>query len=408
MSKRVFLGFSGGMGPFIRCAELSIKLKEMGWICGFYSIDESAVPMLKLGFERVSITGRPSNAHMVLRKGNKWKYSSELWGLYGYYDLEYLKGLWQAWENGIMSFKPDLIIADLSIPSVIAGRINHIPTVAVTQACYHPSQESVRYWDDDSIHPDSKSIDENILKNMNLILESSHVKPLDSFNHAFLGDITVIPSFEEFDPINYPEKPFYGGLMLWENNIESSKNTIKNSDKKKIFIYLGRVSDSSDIDTAKIIRDLLIFAQKNKAYEFIFTSAGFFSLQEISQGVEIPDNAILVDQWLPLSYLKENVSLIIHHGGHGSCMASFKYGIPAIIIPTHSEREFNARAMERLGAGKMLLVENYTEGLLLEYLNELLYNDTYKLNIMHMKNEIALRKYSGVTGIIEKINSLFS
>ena len=51
---------------------------------------------------------------------------------------------------------------------------------------------------------------------------------------------------------------------------------------------------------------------------------------------------------------------LIHHGGYGSCQTGLVTGKPAVILPTYSERESNARRIAALGAG--LLVEVATRG----------------------------------------------
>ena len=46
---------------------------------------------------------------------------------------------------------------------------------------------------------------------------------------------------------------------------------------------------------------------------------------------------------------------MVHHGGHSSVMQSLAAGTPAVIIPTISERESNARRLVSLGAGEIVL-----------------------------------------------------
>jgi UDP:flavonoid glycosyltransferase YjiC (YdhE family) len=48
-------------------------------------------------------------------------------------------------------------------------------------------------------------------------------------------------------------------------------------------------------------------------------------------------------------------NLMIHHGGYGSCQTGLYTGTPAVIIPTFSERESNARRVAALGAGDFVL-----------------------------------------------------
>ncbi len=46
---------------------------------------------------------------------------------------------------------------------------------------------------------------------------------------------------------------------------------------------------------------------------------------------------------------------MIHHGGYGSCQTGLFTGTPALVIPTFSERESNARRVAALGAGDFVL-----------------------------------------------------
>jgi UDP:flavonoid glycosyltransferase YjiC (YdhE family) len=50
--------------------------------------------------------------------------------------------------------------------------------------------------------------------------------------------------------------------------------------------------------------------------------------------------------------------LLIHHGGYGSCQTGLYTGTPAVIMPTFSERESNARRIAAVGAGAWIPVEN--------------------------------------------------
>ncbi len=53
--------------------------------------------------------------------------------------------------------------------------------------------------------------------------------------------------------------------------------------------------------------------------------------------------------------MAERSDLLIHHGGYGSCQMGLYTGTPAVIIPTYSERESNARRVAAVGAGEVIL-----------------------------------------------------
>jgi len=53
---------------------------------------------------------------------------------------------------------------------------------------------------------------------------------------------------------------------------------------------------------------------------------------------------------------------MVHHGGHGSVMMGLLAGTPAVMIPTISERESNARRVVALGAGEIVVPTTGADG----------------------------------------------
>jgi MGT family glycosyltransferase len=70
----------------------------------------------------------------------------------------------------------------------------------------------------------------------------------------------------------------------------------------------------------------------------------------------LPDN-FRHELFLPGIPLGEKCELMIHHGGHGSSMTGVYTGTPAVIIPTISERESNARRLAALGVAEFIVPE---------------------------------------------------
>jgi hypothetical protein len=56
------------------------------------------------------------------------------------------------------------------------------------------------------------------------------------------------------------------------------------------------------------------------------------------------------EAYLPGLAMADHADLLIHHGGYGSCQTGLFAGKPAVIMPTFSERESNARRVAALGA----------------------------------------------------------
>jgi UDP:flavonoid glycosyltransferase YjiC (YdhE family) len=66
--------------------------------------------------------------------------------------------------------------------------------------------------------------------------------------------------------------------------------------------------------------------------------------------------------YLPGITLARNCDLMVHHGGYGSCQTGLFTGTPAVIIPTFSERESNARRVADVGAGEFVLPKIGSDG----------------------------------------------
>ena len=70
----------------------------------------------------------------------------------------------------------------------------------------------------------------------------------------------------------------------------------------------------------------------------------------------LPANFMPLDH-APGQVLARRADAMVHHGGHGSTLTALAAGTPALIIPTYSERESNARRAAALGAATYLVPE---------------------------------------------------
>ncbi|MEO3431496.1 nucleotide disphospho-sugar-binding domain-containing protein [Pelagibius sp. CAU 1746] len=57
----------------------------------------------------------------------------------------------------------------------------------------------------------------------------------------------------------------------------------------------------------------------------------------------------------PMQEVIARSSLIIHHGGNGTCCAALSGGRPQVLLPTHMEARLSADALVRLKLGRLLL-----------------------------------------------------
>ncbi len=70
------------------------------------------------------------------------------------------------------------------------------------------------------------------------------------------------------------------------------------------------------------------------------------------------DPRVLLTGPVPIARVLPDCAAIVHHGGSGTAHAAFSAGVAAIGVPTNTEQELNARAVESLGAGLMVAVRD--------------------------------------------------
>ena len=108
--------------------------------------------------------------------------------------------------------------------------------------------------------------------------------------------------------------------------------------------------------------------------------------------------------------MAEKSDLMIHHGGYGSCQTGLYMGTPAVIIPTYSERECNARRVIAQGAGEMVLPTYDASGKKMKIdsvelaakVRKVLLTTSYKENAKRIS--IKLREYGGASEAARLIN----
>lgn len=96
--------------------------------------------------------------------------------------------------------------------------------------------------------------------------------------------------------------------------------------------------------------------------------------------------------------------MIIHHGGHGSCMTSLQYAIPSLVIPTHTERLYNAIMVEKLGFGNYIVPCRNKMTEMRDLFQEILTNSQYYYNLKKIESKIG--KFSGVEKAVNVIEKL--
>ncbi|MER6137029.1 glycosyltransferase [Streptomyces sp. NPDC001815] len=71
---------------------------------------------------------------------------------------------------------------------------------------------------------------------------------------------------------------------------------------------------------------------------------------------ELPDRVTALS-WVPQPEALRHATAIVHHGGHGTTLASLAAGLPQLILPAENDGFANAPAVNETGAGRLLVGE---------------------------------------------------
>jgi UDP:flavonoid glycosyltransferase YjiC (YdhE family) len=157
--------------------------------------------------------------------------------------------------------------------------------------------------------------------------------------------------------------PIHIGPIVWQHGDAKLPEWVSalSRDRPVIWVYSGNPryggSIATSLDSIVVIR-AAIAAFADTPTQVVLTTGYQEPPPEFGA---LPSN-FRHAAYLPGPAMAERCHLMVHHGGHGSVMMGLLAGTPAVIIPTITERESNARRAMALGAGEIVLPTNSTDG----------------------------------------------
>ena len=399
MSK-IYLGMTSGYGPLAQALPIVNILKdEKGHdiVCNMFG-GESRTVLGQLGYklrDLVAIDRKPEN---MLPSGREWWTMGYFFGRLGYLDLEYVDRLVSECVKFMKAEKVEAVISVLDPIAAISSKILNIPLISISQACFHPKKtyDRIRWWQD---MPDDLT---DVTAVFNKIMEKYSLPVLKTSEELFESECTIIPSIKEFDPVT-SDNSIYTGIMKWNDCEDKGEGLpcFNTNNTKTIFAYTGRMEDSGG-KSGVLILDNIIEAFKNNNYNVLITT-GVGELPDEYKNKTYPDN-IIVKEWAAIDKIIDNVDMVIHHGGHGISLKTISAGKPSLVIPTHDEREFNARQIEKIGIGDLIIPEEITPDVINKKISAIIDNEAINNNIKELLSKIANEKYVGAQGAADIID----
>lgn len=251
----------------------------------------------------------------------------------------------------IVECEADVIVDFWNPFAVIAARALHKPVISVIQANAHPSSQGFIWW-----KPQPATIPTPVPV-VNKVLAEYGLPAVSSLGELSVGDLTLVVGTPETDPLPDTADVTYIGPILWQQPEATLPDGIGNLGREKplVWVYSGNphyASAGDSLDSAVVVHACLA-ALGGEDMHVVLTT-GHHPLPK--EALPLPPN-VRHEPYVPGLAMAERSDLLIHHGGYGSCQTGLYAGKPAVIIPTFSERESNARRIAALGAGAIVPVE---------------------------------------------------
>ena len=250
----------------------------------------------------------------------------------------------------------DVVVDALHPAACMAARILRKPLVAILQADMHPAAKGFIWWKEP---PPNLPTPIPVLNK--ILAEHGHAS-IRKTEELLSGDLTLVLGMPETDPLPPDAEAVYIGAVLWQKADAELPEWLSRLDRAKpvIWVYSGNpryLPVATPVDSSVVIRSC-IAALADEDIQVVLTTGHHNLPREFHP---LPAN-FLHQPFAPGLTMARRSDLLIHHGGYGSCQTGLYTGTPAVIIPTYSERESNARRVQAVGAGELILPETDSSG----------------------------------------------
>ena len=268
--------------------------------------------------------------------------------LSGFQNVRLVRSMCEAFVRLIEEYDADIVVDSWNPAACVAAKALRKPLVTVIQADNHPESKGLIWWKERPPNVPSP------VPVMNQVFPEFGLHAIRATEELFIGDLTLVIGIPETDPLPVTAKAAYSGPILWQRPEAELPGWVKDLSDEKPVIWLytgnpnyGRLGSWAD---SAVVLELCIDALAEEDVQVVVTTGHHALPRKLSR---LPSN-FRHEPYLPGIAMAERSDLLIHHGGYGSCQTGLYTGTPAVIIPTFSERESNARRVAAVGAGEFV------------------------------------------------------
>jgi len=281
--------------------------------------------------------------------------TTEVWSLdhflatVGIVSTRYVRAESAALRRLMEEWAPDVVVDFWNPFACLAARSLGKPLATVIQADVHPASRGFIWWKEPP--PGLPTV----APAFNQVLAEYGLPPIGKTEELFAGDVTLVVGTPETDPLPAGTAATYVGPLLWQKAGAGLPEWLAERDNARplVWLYLGNpryFAFATPVDTETVLRTC-VRALAHLDVQVVLTMGH----HALPRGLlPLPAN-FRYAPFLPGLDMAARSDLLMHHGGYGSCQTGLYVGTPAVILPTYSERESNARRVAAAGAGEFIV-----------------------------------------------------
>lgn len=279
------------------------------------------------------------------------------------------------------NFKPQIIISDSRLSPLIAARILNLPNILVINQVKLLLTPRLREFKAARFFETCNGELMGGMWNMSDRVLIPDLPPPYTISESTINSVKSIKSKLGYVGFITPR------AKITEDSLSKAKEVLQiDSTKPLFFVHISGPTGTR----IPIIKQLINVFKNLPSIQFVFSEGK-------SNGNTVPtkiSSNMWYFEWCPYKdeiYFLSDV--IVMRGGHTAISQAIQYGKPIISIPiqSHGEQMSNSSKIERLGIGKAIDSKKMNQTILIDAVNELIYNNSYKdkmSDLMKLSNKL--------------------
>jgi UDP:flavonoid glycosyltransferase YjiC (YdhE family) len=239
------------------------------------------------------------------------------------------------------------MVSDTNLLLRLLSMLVKVPAVQIVRYAFHFRTAGLRWWKETPepmVPPSSSSV-------FNPLLEKMGVYRIVKAEDLLRGDLYIVPSIPEIEPISPDNKTIHVGQLSATGKEQEPAVPPwageTNTSHPLVYVTIGGGAGTVG---NKLFFSTIIEAFANKDIQLIVSTA---NKCDPSVFPILPGN-ITFYKWLPGRQAIAAADLVVFHGGYGTLMENLSAGKPSLVVPFHTEQESNGRRLEQLGCAQVL------------------------------------------------------